>query len=178
LLGYYAEFPEPIHGIALFNHQNSTKRIQQAILCALHRLNHEVYDLSAVTPYLKQKCEVGFEFGVAENMAFNFLDEKELEKYLKHISEKELQTLDFFFVIRYHVTRKSGKQIPLRFDYQLLRFTFQKDHLEMQIRHEKGVQRIPIDDFTDFIAERINTELSRRRQNSLDLVHFERVRLQ
>jgi hypothetical protein len=170
LLGNYEKFPEAIHGIALFNHQDSAKNIQQAILRTLHSLNHEVYDLSAVTPYLKQKYKVGFEFGVADGSAFNFLDEKELEKCLKIINEKELQTLDFFFVIRYHATNEGGKRIPLRFDYHLLRFIFQKDHLEMQIRHEKGIQRIPIDDFTDFIAERIKL-------NSLVLAHFEKVKL-
>jgi hypothetical protein len=177
LLGHYEKFPEPIHGIALFEHQGSVKSIQRAVLYAFQRLNHEVFDLSSVTPYLKQKCEVNFEFGVADGFAFNFLDERELEQCLKHISEEELRILDFFFVIRYHATSKRDKRVPLRFDYHLLRFKFQKDRLEMQVRHEKGTRRIPIDDLTKFIAERLNVELSRRMQNSLVLVHFEKVRL-
>jgi len=178
LFGRYEKFPETVHGVALFNYQGSAKSIQQAILCALHHLNNEVCDLGAVTPYLKQRCEVGFEFGVAESLVFNFLDEKELDQCLGRIAEKELQTLDFFFVVRYHATSNSGKWVPLRFDYHVLRFTFQEGCLEMRIRHEKGTQRIPLDDLTDFIAKRINSELSRRRLSPLILRYFEKVRLQ
>ncbi len=178
MFGRYENFPETVHGVALFNYQDPAKSIQQAILCALHHLNHEVYDLGAVTPYLKQKCEVGFEFGVAEGTVFNFLDEKELDQCLNRVAEKELQTLDFFFVARYHATSNEGKRVPLRFDYHVLRYIFQEGCLELRIRHEKGTLRIPLDDIIDFIAKRINAELSRRRLNPLVLTNFEKVRLQ
>ena len=178
MFGRYDNFPETVHGVALFNYQDATKSIQQAILCALHHLNQEVYDLGAVTPYLKQKCEVGFEFGVAEGNVFNFLDAIELDQCLKRVAEKELQTLDFFFVVRYHVTSNGGKRVPLRFDYLVLRYMFQEGCLELRIRHEKGTQRIPLDDLTYFIAKRINAELSRRRLNPLVLAYFKKVRLQ
>lgn len=178
MFGLYEKFPETVHGVALFNYHDSAKSIQQAILCALHHLNHEVYDLGAVTPYLKQRCEVSFEFGVAEGSVFNFLDEKELDRCLRSVAEKELQTLDFFFVVRYHATSNGGKRVPLRFDYHVLRYIFQEGCLEMRIRHERGTQRIPLDDLTDFIAKRINAELSRRRLNPLVLGYFEKVRLQ
>jgi len=178
LFGLYENFPETVHGVALFNYQGSAKSIQQAILCALHHLNHEVYDLGAVTPYLKRRCEVGFEFGVAEGNVFNFLDAKELDQCLRLVAEKELETLDFFFVVRYHATSDSGKRVPLRFDYHVLRYIFQEGCLEMRIRHEKGTQRIPLDDLTDFIAKRINAEFSRRRLNPLALAHFKNVGLQ
>jgi hypothetical protein len=178
LFGRYEHFPESIHAIALFNYQGSADNIQQAILCELHHLNHEVYDLGAVTPYLNQKCEVSFEFGVAEDNVFNFLDEKELEQCLKHVSKKKLQTLDFFSVVRYHVFKEGNKRIPLRFDYHVLRYTFSKGCLEMRIRHEKGAQRIPLDELTNFLSKRVNAELSRKKLNPLVLRHFEKVRLQ
>ncbi|UCC59084.1 MAG: hypothetical protein JSW14_04100 [Candidatus Bathyarchaeum sp.] len=177
-MGLYKNFPETVHGIALFNYQGSAKSIQQAILCALHHLNHEIHDLGAVTPYLKQKCKVSFEFGVAEGSVFNFLDDKELDQCLRRVAEKELQTFDFFFVVRYHATSKGGKRVPLRFDYHVLRYIFQEGCLEMRIRHERGTQRIPLDDLTDFIAKRINAELSRRTLNPLVLGYFKKVRLQ
>jgi hypothetical protein len=178
LLGRYENFPETVHGVARFNYQDQTKSVQQAILCALHRLNNETHDLGAVTPYLNQKCEVSFEFGVAEGDAFNFLDENELEHCLRDVKEKEFQTLDFFCVVRYHTTRKRGDRVPLRFDYHVLRFTFQEDCLEMRVRHEKGTRRIQLDDLTCFIAKRINAEFSRRRLKPLILSHFEKVGLQ
>ena len=178
MFGLYDNFPDTVHSVALFSYQGSGKSVQPAILCAFHHLNHEVYDLGAVTPYLKQKCEVSFEFGVAEGTVFNFLDDKELDQCLRRVAERELLTLDFFFVIRYHVTSKGGKRVPLRFDYHVLRYIFQEGYLEIRIRHEKGTQRIPQDDLIDFIAERINAELSRRRLNPLVLGYFKKVRLQ
>ena len=66
MLGYYENFPKNIHAIARFQYQNSTKSLQQAILYVFHRLNHETFDLDAVTPYLKQKSEVSFEFGARD----------------------------------------------------------------------------------------------------------------
>ena len=178
MLGRYENFPETVHGVALFACQNSARRVQEAILYAFHHLNQESYDLGAVTPYLKQKCEVGFEFGVAEGSDFNFLDKKELAQCLRSIAEKELQTLDFFFVVSYHLIKEDDKRVPLRFDYHVLRFTFYENELELQIRHERGTQRVPLDDLTDFIAERINAELSRRQLNPLILGYFEKVRVQ
>jgi len=175
LLGRYENFPETVHAVALFDYQDSAKEVQKAILCALHQLNHERYDLDAVTPYLKQKCEVGFEFGVAEGFDFNFLDQKEVDQCLRSVAEKELQTLDFFFVVRYHIIREGSRRVPLRFDYHVLRFSFQESGLELRIRHERGSQRVPLDDLIDFIAKRINVELSQRQLTPLILGAFEKV---
>jgi hypothetical protein len=178
LFGRYENFPETVHGVASFNFQDPVKNVQQAVLCVFHRLNQEVYDLGAVIPYLKAKCEVSFEFGVAEGDAFNFLDENELDQCLQNIKEKEIQTLDFFLVVRYHITGDSGGRVPLRFDYHVLRLTFQEDCLEIWVRHEKGTRRVQLDDLTYFLVKRINVELSRRRLNPFVLAHFEKVGLQ
>ena len=178
MLGIYEDFPEPVHGIAHFDYYDPVKRVQQAILYSLHNLNHQIYDLGAVSQYLKQKCEVSFEFGVAEGVAFNFLDKKELDQCLRAIDEKELELLDFFSVVRYHLIREEKKRVPLKFDYHVIRFTFQQNELRLQIRHERGTQRIPLDDLVDFLARQINSELTRRQLNPLVLGGFEKVRLQ
>ena len=177
MLGRYKNFPKNIHGIALFEYQYPEKSLQQAILSTFHRLNSETFELDAVTPYLQQNCEVGFEFGVAEGFDFNFLDNNELDQYLKCVDTKELETLDFFFAVRYHLIREGGEHIPLRFDYHVLRFAFQDGGLELRIRHEKGTQHVPLDDLTDFLVKQINTELSRRQLIPLFLGNFEKVSL-
>jgi len=177
LLGCYENFPETVHAVALFDYQESAKEVQKAILYVFHQLNHERYDLDAVTPCLKQKCAVGFEFGVADGFDFNFLDKNELDQCLRSVAEKELQTLDFFLAVRYHLVREAGKRVPLRFDYHVLRFSFQDSGLQMRIRHERGTQRVTLDDLTTFIAKRINAELSRRRLTPLFLRAFEKVYL-
>ena len=175
MLGRYENFPENIHGIALFQYQDSTKSLQQAILCAFHCLNQETFDLGAVTPYLKQNCEVGFEFGVADGVDFSFLDKKMLDQCLKSFDEAEVETLDFFFAVCYHLVRDGGKRVPLRFDYHVLRFLFQEGGLELRIRHERGTQRVPLDDLTDFLVKQINVELSRRRLVPLFFGAFKKV---
>ncbi len=177
MLGRYENFPKNIHALALFDYHDSAKAVQKAILSTFHNLNHEIFDLGEVTPYLQQKCEVGFEFGVAEGFDFSFLDQNELDQCLKIVEEKELQILDFFFVVRYHLVREGGRRVPLRFDYQVLRFVFQEGGLEMRIRHERGSQRVTVDDLTAFITKKINAELSRRSLTPLFLTAFENVYL-
>jgi hypothetical protein len=177
LLGYYNNFPKNFHSISFFQYQNSMKGIQQAILGAFLRLNIETFDLGAVTPYLKQKCLVGFEFGVADGFDFIFLNQNELDQCLKSIDENELQILDFFFATRYHLVKDDGKRVPLKFDYCVLRFVFQESGLELQIRHEKGTQRIPLDDLTDFLVKQINAELSRKQLMPLFCGDYGKVNL-
>jgi hypothetical protein len=161
LLGCYKNFPKNIHGTILFEYQDPAKS--------------ETFELDAVTPYLKQNCVVGFEFGVADDFDFNFLDNNELDKCLKCVDEKELETLDFFFAVRYHLIREDGERVPLRFDYDVLRFAFQEGGLELRIRHEKGTQHVQLDDLTAFLVKQINAELSRRQLSSLVLGNFEKV---
>ena len=163
--------------MTFFEYQESTKSLQQAILFALHQLNHQTYNLGTVTPYLKQNYEVGFEFGVAEEFDFNFLDNKELERCTRSITENELETLDFFFTVKYHNIMKDNKRAPLKFDYHLLRFIFQRNGLELRIRHERGPQRVPIDDLTEFIAKQINRELSQKQLTPLLIGDFTKVNI-
>jgi hypothetical protein len=178
LLGRYENFPENVHGVAHFEYQDSAKEIQKAILCTFHCLNQETFDLGAVTPYLKQNCGVSFEFGVADGVNFNFLDQKELDRCLKSVDEAEVETLDFFFAVCYHSVRDGGKRVPLRFDYYVLRFSFQEGGLELRIRHERGTQRVPLDDLTDFLVKQINVELSQRQLAPLFFGAFKKVSIQ
>jgi hypothetical protein len=172
LLGRYENFPEIIHGVARFTCESPIRRVQQTILAALHNLNHEVCGLSAIAPHLPQKCEVGFELGVAEDFDFNFLDKKELDRFQRSMVEKELSTLDFFFVVRYHVVNDRRKRVPLKFDYHMLRFMFQENSMELRICHERGTQRVPLEDLINFITKRINEELSQRQLKPLNLEYL------
>ncbi len=172
MLGRYENFPEIIHGVARFTCESPIRRVQQTILAALHNLNHEVCGLSAIAPHLPQKCEVGFELGVAEDFDFNFLDKKELDRFQRSMVEKELSTLDFFFVVRYHVVNDRRKRVPLKFDYHMLRFMFQESSMELRICHERGTQRVPLEDLITFVTKRINEELSWRQLKPLNLEYL------
>ncbi|MFQ6080083.1 MAG: hypothetical protein ACE5OW_00235 [Candidatus Bathyarchaeia archaeon] len=168
MLGRYENFPEAIHGVARFTHRLSVRKLQQAVLHALHRLNQETCNLDAVAPFSLLKCEVSFEFGVAEGNAFNYLDKEELDRLERYIVKRALPILDFLCVVRYHVTRE-GKRIPLRFDYHLLRLTFQRRNVQLQIFHERGTQRVSLEDLITFITKCIKNELSQRQLKPLSL---------
>ena len=133
--------------------------------------------MGAITPYLQQPCEVSFEFGVADGFDFVFLDDAELKKCLEQIDESEFQVLDFFFTVRYY-RFKGSRKIPLRFDYTVIRFRFYEDHLEARIRHEKGTQRISLDDLTAFIAKQINVELSSKGLGPIVLRESDKIRIE
>jgi hypothetical protein len=172
LLGRYENFPEVIHGVARFTFESLNQEVQQAILRVLHQLNQEVCGLNVVTPHLPPDIEVSFEVGVAEEVEFNYLDREELDRLQKSIVKKETPILDFLFVARYHVVNDKRKRVPLKFDYHLLRFTFQENSMELRICHERGTQRVPLEDLVTFITKRINEELSQKRLNPLNLEYL------
>lgn len=161
VLGHYENFPTVIHNVSKFTHQSTEKKLQMAILRVFHRLNQEKRDLNVLSPFFKSKCEVSFEFGVAEDNTFNYLDEEELKRFQKDIAKEALSTLDFFCVVRYH-TLKERRLIPLKFDYHLLRFVFQENSVEMQIAHERGTRRVSLEDLANFIIGQIREELPRK----------------
>ena len=118
-------------------------------------------------PFFEQDYKVSFEFGIADGSDFIFLDEKELEKDLKALDENEFEVLDFFVVVRYHRSNDKEKQIPLRFDYHMLRFAFHEKIVELLIRHERGTQRIATEDLVEFLTKQVNIELKKRQLLSL-----------
>jgi len=161
LLGRYENFPEVVHSVARFTHQSTEERLQQAILRALHRLNQATHNLTVISPFSAPRCEVSFEFGVAEGLTFNYLDREELERFQKSIKKEAPPTLDFFCVVRYHIL-KEGRRVPLRFDYHLLRFVFNRNNVEVQVSHERGTRRVSLEDLTNFLIGQIRGELPRR----------------
>ena len=169
LLGHYDNFPKNVHKVAIFSFQDPKNAMQQAILFAFQHLNQETFDLNKIMPYLKQNFKVSFEFGIADGEDFTFLDQNELEHSLTTVTENEPDSLDFFFVIRYHRINEQGKQIPLRFDYHVLRFRFHDNILELRMRHERGTQRVLLDELTDFITKQVNAELEKKHVSPLKI---------
>jgi len=131
-------------------------------------LNEKTFDPSAITPFSIAKCDVSFEFGAAEGITFNYLDQEEVERFQQSIAKKALPILDLFCVIRYHIVKK-GKRVPLKFDYHLLRLIFYKNNMELQVIHERGSQRVSLEDLITFMEKRINEQLSKRGLKLLNL---------
>jgi len=168
LLGQYEKFPQIVHGIGRFTYKFPVGALQQAVLQIFHRLNKETYDLSDITHLSSSlQCKVSFEVGIAEDISFNFLDDEELERFQKSVQKDTLQFLDFFCVARYHVVKTGGKQVPLKFDHYFLRFIFYQRDLELRIVHERGTQRIHLEDFCDFVIKQINNDLAKKKLEAL-----------
>jgi len=151
LLGHYKNFPRIIHGIARFSYSASRGKVQQAIASAFCQLNREKCRLKEIAYSSSPRCEVDFEFGVGEESIFTFLNKSELSVLETEIAKKALLLLDFLCVIQYHVVDESGKRSPLKFDYYMLRFAFNGNYVEFLISHERGPQRIHVEDLIDFL---------------------------
>jgi hypothetical protein len=171
MLGRYENFPELVHGIAGFTFPFNMQLLQQAILETTHRLNHEVYEMQDFTSFPESSCKVSFEFGIAEDMTFNYLDEDEFERLQKQIEIKPLRVLDIYAVIRYHKNH-GEKRRPLKFDYNMLRFTFFRRNMELLVSHERGNRRISIEDFILFLTRQINERLMKETGKGLVLKYL------
>ncbi len=70
--------------------------------------------------------------------------------------------MDFLCVLQYHIVNESGKRSPLKFDYYLLRFAFGKNYMEFLVSHERGPQRVHVEDLIDFLTKHVKSELADR----------------
>ncbi|MBS7604844.1 MAG: hypothetical protein QXR84_01850 [Candidatus Bathyarchaeia archaeon] len=159
-LGIYTFFPERSHYSAHIKFNVPIIDLQRTILNLLYKLNGckaEGSLLSLVEP----NVEAFIEFGVADGLVFNYLDVNTLDNLLKAISGKILRVLDFLCIIRYYKVR-SDKRVALRSDFFFLRFLFNNDELEIQVFHEKGLQRVSTKDLVKFLVERIRFGLMGR----------------
>ncbi len=161
MLGFYVNFPENIHKITRFTTSTSNKRLQQTLTKTFHNLNNEIFCLEDIANPSLPQCTVIFEFGIAEANNFNYLDNEEKNRLLKLIRKKPFQVMDFFCAIRYYKT-KNKKKTPLKFDYYMLRFTFNKKSVETQVFHERGPRHISPEDVANFIANKINETFSKK----------------
>jgi hypothetical protein len=146
--------------------------LQTAIAKVFHRLNKQTIDMKTLTKASPKNCTVNFEFGIAEAETFNFIDDEELRKLENILKEQTLQVLDVFCAASYHIRETDGKDKSLKFDYNMLRFVFKRKNMELFIFHERGIRRIPLDDFTLFLINEINKELAKNQQETLVQKHI------
>jgi hypothetical protein len=161
MLGFYNNFPRGVHKIVRFVTSISEKTLQKALVETFHKLNSGTFSLEEVATPSVPQCMVIFEFGVAEGDDFNYLDEEERSRLLKVIGKKPFSTMDFLCAIRYYKLRNETRT-PLKFDYYMLRFSFNKKTAQMRVFHEKGLMYVSHKDLPYFIADKINAQFCRR----------------
>jgi hypothetical protein len=161
MLGFYENFPQNIHKKARFTTSISNKRLQQTIIQVFYEMNGKAFNIEEIAVPSIPQCTVIFEFGIAEANAFNYLDKEETDKVLRAIKQKPFQIMDFFCAIRYY-KKQNERKTPLRFDYYMTRFTFNKNTMETQIFHERGPRHVSPEDIANLIANKITGTFSRR----------------
>ncbi len=166
MFGFYETYPQNVHKIRHFATLISNKRLQQTLIQLFRDLNKETLRLKDVgTPSLRD-WNTFFELGIAEDNGFSYLDDEESTKALKIIQRTPLRILDFLCAVRYY--RIVGeRRKPLKFDYYMLRFTFNPKFLELQLFHERGPMHILPEEFVDFMIKKINQAFHRRVLRSL-----------
>ncbi|MEM1539361.1 MAG: hypothetical protein QXK33_02970 [Candidatus Bathyarchaeia archaeon] len=161
MLGFYKNFPQYVHKVARFSTSISNKKLQHAIIQTLHKINKESFNLNEVAKPSIPQCISIFEFGIAEAESFNYLDQEEAEKVLESLHRKPLQVMDFFCAIRYYRVKDEGCA-PLKFDYYMLRFLFDRDFMEVQIFHERGPRHVLPEDIINLIIGKINESFPKK----------------
>src|SRR5512145_1998141 len=101
MLGKYDNFPPNIHFIESFTSKLITKQLQQKFIQTLHELNRKPFRFEEIAIPTIPNSEVIFEFGIAEDDGFNFLDEEETTKTVNLLQSEHVTSLDFFCAIRY-----------------------------------------------------------------------------
>lgn len=159
-LGVYENFPENIHETARFSTQLSNKKLQHTIMQILHELNTRAFSLEEISEPSVHGCTVAFEFGIAEANNFNYLDEKETQKATKIVNAEPFSLIDLLCALRYY-TAQDGKKKPLKFDYYMIRFLFDKNQVEMQVFHERGPRYISPEGIINLIVKKVNQTFSK-----------------
>jgi len=161
MLGLYENFPVNVHMVMQLTTSISAKKLQQAIVQTLHKLNGGNLSLDAIANPSISECTVIFEFGIAEGKTFNYLDHEETQKVLEKIGEAPMQVMDFFCAIRYYKWRE-GKSKPLKFDYYMIRLTFNANIVNVYVFHERGPRHISPEEIVNLLVARVNASFPRK----------------
>jgi hypothetical protein len=105
--------------------------------------------------------QVIFEFGIAEEGNFNYLNPEEAKRTLAVVAKGQVAALDFFCSIRYYRIR-GGERQALKFDYYMLRNLFGKGTFEVQVFHERGPRYLSPEELVEFMVKGINGSLNKK----------------
>lgn len=167
MLGFYENFPVNIHRIETFTTYLSNRSFQQKLIEVLCDTNRREYCFEEITCPTVPECTIIFEAGLADAESFNYIDKDETRKVITTLKKASLQTMDFFFVVRYYKGKTEDKA-PLKFDYYFLRVVFSRNNLEMQVFHERGPRYISPEDIVTFLVNELNKKASRKTLKRLE----------
>jgi hypothetical protein len=110
VLGKYENFPVNIHFAESFLCTISSRQLQRKLVEKFCELNQKSFCFEDVAIPTVPDCTLIFEFGIAEDDGFNFLNEEEAERALGTVKDA-LRSMDFF--VQYVTTRMAKKRSRL-----------------------------------------------------------------
>ncbi|MCL2288353.1 MAG: hypothetical protein FWC33_04165 [Candidatus Bathyarchaeota archaeon] len=153
MLGKCKKFPTTIHFLKNFSTTIKIKQLQQKLVQTLKESNRKICHFEEISIPTIPNSEIIFEFGIAEEESFNFLDEKETQRVLNTL--KNSTVIDFFCITRYY-KNDHEKKSPLKFDYYIFRTKFSAKKIEFQVSHKQGPRYITPEDLVTMIVNKIN----------------------
>ncbi len=153
--GFYENFPSHIHRVESFASGFSNVQLQQKLIQGFYEINRKEFSFEEVANPTIPGCKLIFEFGLAGDEGFNYINEEEAKKVLSLLMGVHLHIMDFFCGVRYYKS-KEDKKTALRFDYYLLRTIFNRGKIEIQVHHERGPRYVSPEDLTMFIFKEMN----------------------
>jgi hypothetical protein len=160
-IGFYETFPENIHHIENYLSFISIRQLQQRLIQYLGYINRKEFLFEEVSIPTVPEGVVIFEFGLAEDASFTYINPEEVNKALDFVAEEKASILDFFCSIRYY-KGNGEKRTALKFDYYMIRTAYAKGTLEMRVFHERGPRYLSPQDLTDFIFKGINGDSTKK----------------
>lgn len=172
--GRYYDFPPIIHGTTKIIHKTSIKKLQRIIAKTLFSINKTklMRDLSVTGQAGMYNREIGFEVGIANGLYFDYLDDKIFSNLLQYIeSSTTLFVFDVLIIVSYHYF-KGEKRIPLNFDHNLIRFIFRSRELNLYLYNSRGIRRMPLDEFLNYILKEIREKMKQNHLKTFKVEYF------
>lgn len=167
MLGFYENFPVNIHRTETFTSSLPCKKLQQRLVKDLCEINIRTFNFEEIAHPTVHQCAIIFEVGIADAESFSYIDNRELERALTVLKRKNFRIIDLFCAIRYYKNSEE-KKMPLRFDYYLVRASFNESVMELRVFHERGPRYISPEDLTNFLVNKLNGSSSKKILKSVE----------
>lgn len=174
--GRFDSFPDIIHGRLKISHRTSALKMYQIIVVTLKKLNNFTTKLTLNDiNHSKHHGSMVFEIGIADGSYFHFLDHETMNKLTaSQRLVKNQQTsvfLDVLVIVSYHY-HKHNKKISLNSDHNILRFLIISRELYIYLYNAKGIRRLPLDKFLQYIFDKIHDEMKRHHLKTFTIEAF------
>ena len=161
MIGHYDNFPKNFHRIESFSTNYANRTLQERLIKVIYETNRSKFSFEEIAYPTVPQCTIIFEAGLADSKNFNFIDEEETKKVSTALRKTPFRKMDFFWAVRYY-RYTQGNKAPLKFDYYLMRISFDKKNMEIKVFHERGPRYFSPEDLITFLVNEVNKTSTRK----------------